>query len=78
MLKTRPRRLSPQPFVDVKKAGEAGAEGFLYVKNKPADPHLMIITLSNLFTTPLALGERFSGQDFTPLACLALDEFILA
>src|SRR5215475_13893575 len=46
--------LSPQPFVAVNKAGGAGAEGFLYVKGKNADPHVIVITLSNLFTTPLA------------------------
>ena len=30
--------LSPQPFVAVNKSGGAGAEGFLYVKGKHADP----------------------------------------
>jgi tripartite-type tricarboxylate transporter receptor subunit TctC len=70
-------QLSPQPFVPVNKAGGAGAEGFLYVKGKTADPHVILITLSNLFTTPLATGTPFSWKDFTPLARLALDEFIL-
>jgi putative tricarboxylic transport membrane protein len=69
--------LSPQPLVAVNKSGGAGAEGFLYVKAKKADPHVMIITLSNLFTTPLATGTPFSWKDFTPLARLALDEFVL-
>jgi tripartite-type tricarboxylate transporter receptor subunit TctC len=69
--------LSPQPFVAVNKSGGAGAEGFLYVKGKKGDHHVIIITLSNLFTTPLATGAPFNWQDFTPLARLALDEFIL-
>ena len=69
--------LSPQPFVVVNKSGGAGAEGFLYVKGKKADSHVIIITLSNLFTTPLATGAPFNWQDFTPLARLALDEFVL-
>jgi tripartite-type tricarboxylate transporter receptor subunit TctC len=69
--------LSPQPFVAVNKSGGAGAEGFLYVKGKHADPHVIVITLSNLFTTPLATGTPFSWKDLTPLARLALDEFIL-
>ena len=37
----------------------------------------MIITLSNLFTTPLATGVPFNWKDLTPVAMLALDEFIL-
>lgn len=69
--------LSPQPFVAVNKSGGAGAEGFLYVKGKQGDPHVMVITLSNLFTTPLATGAPFNWKDLTPLARLALDEFIL-
>src|SRR5690606_4432052 len=36
-----------------------------------------IITLSNLFTTPLATGTPFSWEDFTPVAMLALDNFVL-
>lgn len=69
--------LSPQPFVVVNKPGGAGAEGFLYVKGKPKEPHVIIITLSNLFTTPLATGTPFNWRDLTPLARLALDEFVL-
>ena len=69
--------LSPQPFVAVNKSGGAGAEGFLYVKGKKGDPHVIIITLSNLFTTPLATGAPFNWRDFTALARLALDEFVL-
>ena len=37
----------------------------------------MIITLSNLFTTPLATGVPFSWKDLTPIARLALDYFVL-
>jgi putative tricarboxylic transport membrane protein len=70
-------RLSPQPLVVVNKSGGAGAEGFLHVKAKKGDAHTIIITLSNLFTTPLATGTPFSWRDFTPIARMALDRFIL-
>lgn len=70
-------QLSPQPLVAINKAGGAGAEGFLYVKAKRGDPHVIVITLSNLFTTPLATGAPFSWRDLTPIARLALDEFVL-
>lgn len=69
--------LSPTPFIVVNKSGGAGAEGFLYVKGKKGDPHVVIITLSNLFTTPLATGVPFNWKDITPLARLALDYFVL-
>jgi putative tricarboxylic transport membrane protein len=70
-------KLSPRPFVVVNKSGGAGAEGFLYVKGKKGDAHTLVITLSNLFTTPLHTGVPFSWKDLTPIARLALDEFIL-
>jgi len=70
-------KLSPRPLIPVNKAGGAGAEGFLYVKGKKGDAYTIIITLSNLFTTPLHTGIPFNWKDLTPLARLALDQFIL-
>jgi len=70
-------KLSPRPIIVVNKSGGAGAEGFLAVKGKKGDPHTMIITLSNLFTTPLHTGVPFNWKDLTPIARMALDEFIL-
>jgi tripartite-type tricarboxylate transporter receptor subunit TctC len=70
-------KLTPRPIVVVNKSGGAGAEGFLHVKGKKGDEHTIIITLSNLFTTPLATGTPFNWRDFTPVARLALDRFIL-
>jgi len=69
--------LMKQPLIVVNKAGGAGAEGFLDVKDDKGDPHKLIITLSNLFTTPLATGVPFNWKDLTPVAMLALDEFVL-
>lgn len=69
--------LMKQPLVVVNKSGGAGAEGFLSVKNAKGDPYKIIITLSNLFTTPLATGVPFNWKDMTPVAMLALDQFIL-
>jgi tripartite-type tricarboxylate transporter receptor subunit TctC len=69
--------LMKQPLIVVNKSGGAGAEGFLDVKGAKGDPHKLIITLSNLFTTPLATGVPFNWKDLTPVAMLALDEFVL-
>jgi putative tricarboxylic transport membrane protein len=70
-------KLSPTPWIVINKSGGAGAEGFMYVKGKKGDPNEVIVTLSNLFTTPLATGVPFNWKDLTPLARLALDYFVL-
>ncbi len=69
--------LMKQPMVVVNKGGGAGAEGFLDMKGSKGDPHKIIITLSNLFTTPLATGVPFNWKDLTPVRMMALDEFVL-
>ena len=68
--------LMKQPMVVVNKGGGAGAEGLLDVKGAKGDPHKIIITLSNLFTTPLATGVPFSWKDLSPVRMMALDQFI--
>src|SRR6188472_2273755 len=69
--------LMKQSIVVINKAGGAGGEGFLDVKSSQGNPHKIVITLSNLFTTPMATGIPFSYKDVTPVAMMALDEFIL-
>jgi tripartite-type tricarboxylate transporter receptor subunit TctC len=69
--------LMKQPLIVVNKSGGAGAEGFLAVKEAKGDPNKIIITLSNLFTTPLATGVPFNWRDLTPVSMLALDQFVL-
>jgi tripartite-type tricarboxylate transporter receptor subunit TctC len=69
--------LMKQPLVVVNKSGGAGAEGFLSVKEAKGDPHKLVITLSNLFTTPMATGVPFNWKDMTPVAMMALDQFVL-
>ncbi len=69
--------LMKQSLIPVNKSGGAGAEGFLAVKEAKGDPHKIVITLSNLFTTPLATGVPFNWKEMTPVAMLALDQFVL-
>jgi tripartite-type tricarboxylate transporter receptor subunit TctC len=69
--------LMKQPLVVVNKSGGAGAEGFLDVKGAKGDPHKLVVTLSNLFTTPLATGVPFNWRDMTPVSMMALDNFVL-
>ncbi len=69
--------LMKEPIIVVNKSGGAGAEGFLDVKGSKGDANKIIITLSNLFTTPLATGVPFNWKDMTPVSMLALDQFVL-
>jgi putative tricarboxylic transport membrane protein len=70
-------KLMKEPMIVVNKSGGAGAEGFLDVKSAKGDPNELIVTLSNLFTTPMATGVPFSWHDLTPVSMMALDQFIL-
>jgi tripartite-type tricarboxylate transporter receptor subunit TctC len=74
---TAKNNMLKQSIVVVNRSGGAGAEGFLAVKDAKGDPHRIVITLSNLFTTPLATGVPFNWKDLTPVAMLALDNFVL-
>jgi putative tricarboxylic transport membrane protein len=69
--------LMKQPIVVINKPGGAGAEGFLEIKGASKDPHKIVITLSNLFTTPLGTGVPFNWKELTPIGMLALDQFVL-
>src|SRR6266581_6613726 len=70
-------KLTPRPIIAVNKSGGAGAEGFLHVKGKKGDAYTIVITLSNIFTTPLHTGVPFNWKDLTPIARMGLDQFIL-
>ena len=70
-------KLMKEPMIVVNKSGGAGAEGFLGMKEAKGDPHKIIVTLSNLFTTPLATGIPFNWRDMTPVSMMALDQFVL-
>ncbi len=70
-------KLMGQSVIVVNKSGGAGAEGFLAIKEAKGDPHKFVITLSNLFTTPMATGVPFNWKDMTPVSMMALDQFVL-
>lgn len=73
----RKYNLMKQPFVVINRPVGAGEEAFLDFKGNARDPHKIMITLSNLFTTSYATGTPFTWKDMTPVAMLALDQFVL-
>ena len=70
-------KLMKESMIVANKSGGAGAEGFLAMKEAKGDPHKIVITLSNLFTTPMATGVPFNWKDLTPVSMMALDQFVL-
>ncbi len=70
-------KLMSQPITVVNKSGDSGVEGLMDIKASRGNPHKLIITLSNLFTSPIAMGADFSWRDITPVQMLALDQFVL-
>jgi tripartite-type tricarboxylate transporter receptor subunit TctC len=76
-------KLSPQPFVPVNRAAGAGAQAFIFMIERSGDPHQILISLDNVFFTPLnqdlkmSDGTRFEWRDLTPIARLLLDNFVL-
>lgn len=70
-------KLTKQPFVVVIMNGGGGGQGFMDVKNSPGDPHKIMIVLSNVHSVPLSTKLPFNWRDTTPVALMALDEFVL-
>lgn len=76
-------RLSPHPFLPVNKSGGAGAQAFIHMIDRAGDPHQILISLDNVFFTPLNQelkmpdNTRFEWRDMTPIARLLLDNFVL-
>lgn len=67
----------PAGHIVTNKAGQQGAEGLVYVKNKPGDPHVMVQASANVFFAPIAIGANFKYSEFAPYGLMATDDFIL-
>jgi tripartite-type tricarboxylate transporter receptor subunit TctC len=69
--------LVDQPILVTPKGGGSGAEAYVYVKAAAGDPHKLVYGTSNLYTLPLVAKVAFKHTDFTPVAAMVFDEFIL-
>jgi tripartite-type tricarboxylate transporter receptor subunit TctC len=70
-------KLAPQPLLPVNKPGGAGAVAMSYVSTKKGDPYTVMITLNSFLTTPLVQKLPFTYKDYTPIAMMGLDTFML-
>jgi tripartite-type tricarboxylate transporter receptor subunit TctC len=69
--------LVDQPILVTPKGGGSGAEAYVYTKAAAGDPHKLVYGTSNLYTLPLVAKVAFKHTDFTPVAAMVFDEFIL-
>lgn len=69
--------LSSMPVLPVNKGGGSGAEALRYLKDKEGDNHVIMATLNSYYTTPLRTDIGVNIEEFTPVARMALDTFVL-
>jgi len=68
---------SPMPILPVNKGGGSGAEALRHLKDKEGDAHTIMATLNSYYTTPLRTDIGVDIEEFTPIARMANDNFIL-
>ncbi|MCI0755381.1 Bug family tripartite tricarboxylate transporter substrate binding protein [Teichococcus vastitatis] len=69
--------LVPTSVVVTNKGGGSGVEGYVYGTGAKADPHKVIFGTNNAWTLPMVAKTSWSTADFTPVAIMAFDEFML-
>ena len=69
--------LTSQPIIVVNKPAAGGAEGMLEIQKSSGDPHKLITTSSGIFMTPMATKLPLNWTDYTPIAMMAQDSFVL-
>jgi putative tricarboxylic transport membrane protein len=70
-------QLSPQPVVVINKPAAAGGEAMMDIQKSARDPHKLLTTSSGIYMTPLSTKMPINWRDFTPVAMLAQDEFLI-
>jgi putative tricarboxylic transport membrane protein len=70
-------KLVDQSIVVLNKGGGSGAEGFLYGKSPTDDAHKLTFATNNEYLLPLIAKLAWKGPDYTPVAAMAVDEFVL-
>ncbi|MGO4408166.1 Bug family tripartite tricarboxylate transporter substrate binding protein [Bosea sp. RAF48] len=70
-------KFTEQPIVVVNKGGGSGAEGYVYGKGAKGDPNRVIFGTNNAYLLPYVAKLGYKFTDLTPVASLALDEFLI-
>jgi putative tricarboxylic transport membrane protein len=70
-------KLLDQPIIVTNKGGGSGAEGFVYAKSAAGDPHKLTFGTNNAYLLPYVAKLAYKSNELTPVAVMALDEFLL-
>src|SRR5262252_7882635 len=74
-------KLMKQPMVVSLKGGASGAEALMYMKdgtrNNVGDPNRVLIAYSLIYMLPISAKIPFNWRELTPVALVALDQFVL-
>jgi len=70
-------KLFEQPIVVVNKGGGSGAEGYIHGKAGKGEPHRVVFGTNNAYLLPYVAKLGYKPADLTPVAALALDEFLI-
>jgi tripartite-type tricarboxylate transporter receptor subunit TctC len=69
--------LTNMPVMPTNKGGGSGAEAMRYLVDNAGDDHIVMATLNSYYTTPLRTDIGVDIEEFTPIARMALDTFVL-
>jgi len=69
--------LMKAPMVVSLKGGASGAEALMYMKETTGDPYKVLIAYSLIYMLPLSAKIPFDWHELTPVAVIALDQFVL-
>ena len=70
-------KLMERAIVVTNKGGGSGAEGYVYTKIAAGDPHKLTFGTNNAYLLPYVAKLAYKPDELTPVAAMALDEFVL-
>lgn len=70
-------KLMEAPIVVLNKGGGSGSEGFVYGSSNAGDPYRVTFGTNNEYLLPYVAKMGYTADSLTPVAALALDEFLI-
>ena len=69
--------LMKAPVIVSLKGGASGAEALIYMKSSEGDANKVMVAYSLIYMLPLSAKIPFNWRDLTPVAVVAMDQFVL-
>lgn len=70
-------KLMKTPMMILNMGGANGAEGIIDTKESKGNPHKLMVAFSAIYTIPISTNLPFNWRDLSPVAMIAMDEFVL-